>query len=339
MKTIRTFSLFLIVIVITGLFSCSNKEVKSKEEVASKIDTINAFPMLMQHLERENDYINTQAPSIILASDVYAQLGKNIQIIDVRDAEKYAMGHINGAVNLSSDKVLDHLLNDIVPSKLDKIILVCENGDASTYITSVLRLIGYRNVFALKYGMSAWHKDFAKDYWLAATEKDYLAKLDTTSVAMPQKGDYPNLPMCQSTCAEAMEKMAQDLLKKDMSTLKISIDELLANPENYFIISYLPDNLYKAGHIPGSIQYAPRKSLRRDSVLNTLPLDKTIVPYCYSGHQTAAIAAYLNLLGYSAINLEYGMMGFMNEQMKAKGWVSFSQSDIKNYPYEEGSSL
>lgn len=339
MKTIRTFSLFLIVLVVAGLLSCNNKEVKTKEKTASTIDTINAFPMLMRHLERENDYINTQAPSIILASDVYAALGKNIHIIDVRDAEKYKMGHIKGADNLSPDKVLDHLLHDIVPSKLDKIILVCENGDASTYITTVLRLIGYHNVFALKYGMSAWHKDFAKEYWLANIEKDYSAKLDTTSVAMPQKGEYPNLPMCQTTCAEAMEKMAQDLLKEDMSTLKISMEELLANPENYFIISYLPAELYKAGHIAGSIQYAPRESLRRDSVLSTLPLDKTIVPYCYSGHQTAAIAAYLNLLGYTAKNLEYGMMGFMNKEMKAKGWVSFSQSDIKNFPFVEGKSI
>jgi rhodanese-related sulfurtransferase len=336
MKTIRTFYLLLLATLMAGLFSCQNKEVKSKDEVAGTIDTINAFPLLIRHLERENDYINTKAPSLIPASDVYADLGKNFQIIDIRNPESYANGHIKGAVNLPMNKVLDHLLHDIVPSKLDKIIIVCENGDLSSYTTTVLRLVGYRNVFAMKFGMSAWHTDFAKRYWLTAIEKDYSAKLDTTSVAMPEKGNYPFLPSCESTCAEAMEQMASGLLSVDQASLKISIEELLENPEKYFIISYLPEDLYKAGHIAGSVQYEPRASLRRDSVLKTLPLDKTIVPYCYSGHQTAALTAYLNLIGYTAKNLEYGMMGFMNTEMKAQGLVSFSQSDIKNFPYVKG---
>ncbi|WP_286019136.1 hypothetical protein, partial [Candidatus Venteria ishoeyi] len=63
---------------------------------------------------------------------------------------------------------------------------------------------------------------------------------------------------------------------------------------------------------------------------------KTIVPYCYSGQHTTAITAYLNLIGYNAKNLEYGSMGFMNRQMKAKGWKSFSKKAIKNYPFEKG---
>ncbi|MEA3446474.1 MAG: rhodanese-like domain-containing protein [Bacteroidota bacterium] len=338
MKIKPVLLLAIVSIILSGLNSCNNQTSESSEKDTSIVETIDAFPLLMRHLERENDYINNQAPSVILASDVYAELGKNIHIIDIREKEEYAEGHIKGAVNLNQKDILDYLLNDIVPSNFDKIIIVCENGDASTYVSSVLSLIGYFNIFALKYGMCSWNKDFAKDYWLSAIKKDYSAKLVSKTDSMPEKGEYPKLPSCEMTCADAMEKMAKDLLDENPSQLKISIDELLAKPDDYFIISYLPEKKYKAGHIPGSVHYAPRASLRRDSALNTLPLDKTIVLYCYSGHHTAAVTAYLNLLGYTAKNLEYGSMGFMNKQMKEKGEKHFSSKKIMNYPFSVGSS-
>ncbi|MEA3445738.1 MAG: hypothetical protein U9R19_13545, partial [Bacteroidota bacterium] len=70
--------LFLIaLIILSGLYSCKDKPNESPDKDASAVETIDAFPLLMRHLERENDYINNQAPSVILASDVYAELGKN----------------------------------------------------------------------------------------------------------------------------------------------------------------------------------------------------------------------------------------------------------------------
>jgi rhodanese-related sulfurtransferase len=336
MNKIRTFNFFLLVVVLAGLFSCTGNQSQTNKELAETIDTINAFPLLMRHLERENDYINTQAPSVILASDVFAGLRKNNHIIDIRDQEVYAKGHIKGAVNISHSKVLDYLLNDIIPAKIDKIILVCENGDYSTYISSVLRLIGYKNVFALKFGMSSWHRDFAKDYWLAAIEQDFSSKLNTDSVGMPAPGEYPYMPRCETTCTEAMEEMASEMLAVAHENLKVSMEDLFAKPDKYFVICYMPKDVYDSGHFPGSICYAPRVSLRRDSVLNTLPLDKTIVPYCFSGHHTAALTAYLNLIGYTAKNLEYGSMGFMNKQLKANGVKYFKTSQVENYPYVIG---
>ena len=40
--------------------------------------------------------------------------------------------------------------------------------------------------------------------------------------------------------------------------------------------------------------------------LKTLPTDKTIVVYCYTGQNSASIAAYLRLMGYDAKSLKFG---------------------------------
>ena len=65
------------------------------------------------------------------------------------------------------------------------------------------------------------------------------------------------------------------------------------------------------GHIEGAIQYTPSVDLAVDEALKTLPTDKTVVVYCYTGQNSARIAAYLRLLGYDAKSLKFGANGMI----------------------------
>lgn len=73
------------------------------------------------------------------------------------------------------------------------------------------------------------------------------------------------------------------------------------------------------GHLPGAIQYTPKESMKLAACLKTLPTNKTIVVYCYSGQTSAALTAYLRLLGYDAKSLVYGTNSMIYNTMVSDG--------------------
>ena len=51
--------------------------------------------------------------------------------------------------------------HSIKPYRYDKIVMVCDKGQVSSYTTMLLRLMGYGNVYSMRWGMSAWNPDLA----------------------------------------------------------------------------------------------------------------------------------------------------------------------------------
>ena len=46
-----------------------------------------------------------------------------------------------------------------------------------------------------------------------------------------------------------------------------------------------------------------------EELLDTLPTDKPIVVYCWTGQTSAQVTPYLRILGYDAYSMLYGMNG------------------------------
>jgi len=67
-------------------------------------------------------------------------------IIDVREPEEYAKGHVKGSINLPPAELMSDSdkLNDI-PKDAD-IILYCISGSRSNMSMNILRAIGYTNL-------------------------------------------------------------------------------------------------------------------------------------------------------------------------------------------------
>ena len=128
----------------------------------------------LKDLETNGDYVNSQQfPSLIKASIVFEELGKNNLVIDLRPQELYSKGHINGAVNRKFSELPEYFETGIKPFEYDKIILVCEDGQISSYTTALLRMMGYGNVFAMRWGMGGWNKSYAKEGWLKGASGKY----------------------------------------------------------------------------------------------------------------------------------------------------------------------
>ena len=100
-----------------------------------------------------------------------------------------------------------------------------------------------------------------------------------------------------------------------LGDVKVSSDDVYSNLDNYYIVNYWSEADYSWGHIEGAIQYSPKTSLLLESDLTTLPTDKKIAVYCYTGHTSAHIAAYLRTLGYDAETIVFGVNGMSYNAM------------------------
>ncbi len=80
--------------------------------------------------------------------------GENIVLIDVRDKNEFAQGHIEGAINIPMSIVSDEIEN-AVPNKDQKIFVNCLSGGRSKASCSLIEAKGYTNVHDIG-GVSSW---------------------------------------------------------------------------------------------------------------------------------------------------------------------------------------
>ncbi len=324
-------SLLLVVTLLAFVNGCKEKSTEPEKIDESKV--------LIEYLEGAGgDYINsTSCPAIIGASEVYTYVQNNpakIYIIDIRDSATFVnKGHIAGARRVDIPKVLDHI-KTLNTSNYDKIVITCYAGQSAGYVTGLLRLMGYNNVFSLKYGMSSWHQIFAENYWLTNIGNSRAGQFTNQAAQKNQPGNLPTLNTGKKTGPEILEARVRELLAAGWDPAKISHSGVFSNLSGYYIVNYWPVDHYNQGHIPGAVQYTPRSDLKSSTYLKTLPTDKPVVVYCYTGQTSAQVVAFLRVLGYDAKSLIYGTNGMIYDQMP--GTKFNPQTDIMNYPYVTG---
>ncbi len=340
MRFIKIVSFFSIAFIL----ACSNANTdknntdsvqisEQKAEIVIPADS----KLLIDYLNESGDYVNSREfPSLIKASVVFEELDKKNLIVDIRKPEFFKKGHIKNAVNINFTDIPEYFQSKIKPFEYDKIIIVCSTGQKASYTTSLLRLMGYGNVYAMRWGMSAWNRDAAKEFWLKGMSSKYESKLETNDIAKPNNGSLPELNLALKSGEEVLNARIKEVFKAGLENTIIAADSVFKNPANYFIINFERKDKYDAGHIPGAVRYKPTGILGIVEEMSTIPADKNIVVYCGTGHNSGFVTAYLNLFGYKAQTLDYGNYSFMHDKMlKDKAtlsWVMFTESDVANYP-------
>lgn len=342
MKNYRNIlSIILLLSFVSFTTSCGNSGKKEDKSSQDKTQQVDEFNLLMNHIEQTGDFINSdRVPSMIEPSVVHENLDENIHVIDLRNEQDFKNGHIPGAENVKMSDLLNYFENVISPTSYSHIIMVCYSGQSAGYATSIMQLLGYNNVHDMKWGMSSWDEVTADAKWRKNVSNKFADKLETEPNPKNEAGDYPTLNTGKTTGVEIMRARAQELLDQGFKPVRVKSDEVFENSDKYYIVNYWPEDKYKKGHIPGAIQYDPKKSLGRKTALNTLPTDQTVVPYCYTGQHSAFVTAYLNMIGYDAKSLLYGANSFMNDLMQERGakkWHAFTDSKVKNYEMENSS--
>ena len=342
-KTIKSSALWgLLLFAAIAFDSCKQSgPPQSSSEGATSL-VITSFDgtagMLIDQLRNQGDYVNSrQFPSMIKAPTVYEELEGNIHIIDLRREDFFDKGHIKGAVNVRMPDILDHFENEILPFQYDKIILICYGGHIASYTTHLLRLLGYGNVYAMRYGMSAWNSDFAKDFWAARISNDFQDKLVSENSPKPPSSYQPVLQTSGTTGEEILQERIQQLLSEDRGPIFIDQESVFKDPDDYFIINFERKDKYESGHIPGAIRYKPQGTLGIPAEMSTIPTDQSVVVYCGTGHNSQFAVAYLRLFGYDAKSMNYGNNAFMHQKMmderETLSWHPYTAEDTHDFPY------
>ncbi len=302
---------------------------------------VNESEVLATYLESTDsplgkDFVNTDLPTLIPASDLNtANLLGTVYIVDIRSAADFAAGHIANAHNVAVADVFTHLEGVANLNTYEKIALVCYSGQTAGFVTSLLRLMGYNNAFSLKFGMSSWHPDFSSK-WTSNIGNAYSSQFTTDVTAKAAPGEMPVLSTGKTTGEEILVARVAQVLSDGFGEASITNATVFGNLSNYYIVNYWPESHYAApGHIPGAIQYTPKETIKLAADLKTLPTNKTIVVYCYSGQTSAFLTAYIRLLGYDAKSLLYGTNGMIYDNMVSNGTMNASiyVAPIEGYNY------
>jgi rhodanese-related sulfurtransferase len=341
MKNRNHLFLGFLLLLSFGISGCSGvKSENNQEAVKEAVEPIkvgNETALLFKDLEENGDYVNSQAyPSLIKASVVYEELGTNILVIDLRSPEQYKAGHIKGAVSKKFEELPDYFETGIKPFEYDKIIMVSDDGQISSYTTSLLRLMGYGNVYSMRWGMSAWNGKYASEGWLKGVSGKYEDKLEKEVNERAAPNGMPDLNTGKGTGVEISTSRFQKLFEEGTGKVLVTAEEVFSNPSDYYIINLDRRDKYEDGHIPGAVRYKPDATLGFIQEMASIPFDKTVVVYCGTGHNSGFATAFLRLFGYDARTLKYGNNGFMYDKMvrdrTALSWLPFTTQDVNDYP-------
>ncbi len=78
-------------------------------------------------------------------------------VIDVSEAEEYALGHVGGAKNIPVNDI-EAKLEGVVKNKALPVIFVCEKGARASRVEGMAKKLGYEKAQALTGGLKAWRE-------------------------------------------------------------------------------------------------------------------------------------------------------------------------------------
>ncbi len=276
-------------------------------------------------------YLNdsTDCPGVISAEALFNDGVENYTIIDLRSADDYKAGHIQGAVNAT----LGNLVSTVEGLNLAKdapIVVACYTGQVAGHAKIALEMLGYENTKSLLFGMASWSSTLTGK--MDGGVGDALTDAETTdnNPSLTKTYDPPTLTEpAETVVTDRVNKVLADGFKG------ISYADLVANGlENYFIVNYFGQADYLGtgeagvpGHIPGAFQFTPYKSITADAFLANLPTDKPIVVYCWTGQHSSQVVAALNMLGYEALSLKFGSNALFHSALTAHKWGAGATHD------------
>ncbi len=198
----------------------------------------------------------------------------DIYLIDVREENEYAEGHIPGAVNIPMRSLADNL--DQVSAD-QPVFLYCSSGHRAGVSLAALGMLGYTNVKSFPPGWKGW----------TAAEEEV-----STEATEPGSFDAPEVdPEMLAAVAEFLNNIPEGYLSVG------EVDKFTAAMDaGAFVIDVREENEYDAGHIPGAVNI-PMRTLADN--LDQIPTDQPVVTYCATGHRAAISMAALQTMGLS----------------------------------------
>jgi LPXTG-motif cell wall-anchored protein len=287
------------------------------------------------HIRSDVDAYTSGGLKTISAADLFDNLNdgdtsNDPVIISLRAKDVYDNAHIPGAIWMDVKTMFT--ADNLATLPTDKqIVVYCYSGQTSAQATSALNALGY-DAYSMLYGFCSWNSDAdagGKCFDETTMGADYATTTDPTAVvAMAYP---PATPLGETTQAAAEAYFSG-------GTKNISASDLFDNlndgdtSNDPFIISVRSADDYNKGHIPGAINLSPGTMFAEDGLVG-VPDDQPLVVYCYTGQSASQVTSLLNILGYDAKNLLWGMQGWtMDNDVRVKYYNP--DKVLNEFPYE-----
>lgn len=230
---------------------------------------------------------------VISSADLFVKMdaGEDMLLLDIRQPDAYAAGHLKGAVNVPYGSAIPEAL-EFIPDDVP-VYINCYTGQTSSQTTALLNVAG----------KFAYNIQSGYDNGIAATD-NYENYIETTENPLGTD-TYEVDATVKAALTDYYSNAGSDTFKNfnfDTDSLKELVD---AESDQYTILSIRQAADYDAGHIAGAINIPYGKGMQ-DS-FSQIPADKPVIVYCYTGQTASQTSAILRLLGYEAYNLSGGM--------------------------------
>lgn len=293
-------------------------------------------------------------------------------IVDTREAEDFAAGHIPGAINIPLQELPQALLDGTSGIPADREVVVASywgnDGNMASLLINTARIEDpvaqkaaldtkmtppYPKSTGLFQGMTSW--SFRRDLIPAGTRFDDAGEAGVTVekatqsdlVASVPHDAYPNFnnfPVAADSTIKKILVRAGNYLNSVPSQLDLQVypSALAANLEDGDvsndpqIISVRSGAHYALGHVPGSINI-PYQKVAVLANANLIDPTKPVVAYCYTGHTGSLSTMALGILGYPVKNLLYGINGWNTSPAIASGQLkNFDLLKAWDFPINDG---
>ncbi|HYE81529.1 MAG TPA: rhodanese-like domain-containing protein [Clostridia bacterium] len=221
--------------------------------------------------------------------------GEKMLILDIRSAADYGKGHIKGAVNAPWGTAISDNLKNLPADR--PIMIYCYTGQTAGQTVALIKMAG----FDAKSVNLGWNLGISK----VAGYEQYLETKENKLTPVKGVTVKPDIKAAIDAYCKGLDAVKPTIY----ANYKISEDEAkklldVKDPKVMFLSVRKAED-YAKGHIKGAVNIPFGKGMEQK--FNTLPKDKKIIVYCYTGQTAGQTVAGLRLLGYDAVSLNAGM--------------------------------
>ena len=374
MRYIKTkiMAALIIILVVGSLLSCTPSAPNAKTP-STKVGSISGSAAFEAIRQAADTYLSSgKALNTVWAEALYANLtdGKTANdpfIVSLRTPLLYRTGHICTAINIPIRALFMPTFIATLPTKDTPIVAYGATGNDDGQAVSLLNMLGY-NVTHLQWGFTSWYKCPVTAPGLFRPAMGGGVGMNypmSTQANVPSKTyDLPKVTVSGNTPEEVIiaagnkyfltevppppDYIGTDAFYKDMFIEPRTAFNWLSSPATTpFILDIRQPEYYAKGHLEGAVNIPIREVAKIDN-LKKLPPNQKILVVDNDGQAGGQVTSILNCLGYDAVELMWGMMGWTRDDnvvvhrfLEYEPGSDVKSHDIWDYPFcfvtDEGS--
>lgn len=267
-----------------SVYDLARLELAYAPPYASAKDPVNIAGMIaINQIQGKNPVVHWQ--------DVPHLLTEHALFLDARSPISYQLGHIDGAINIPLEQLRGRIQE--VPSDR-KVVLYCNQGKTGYFALSILRNLGYTNVWNLSGGYTLYKLTTLQQENVGIFQGQHLDKLENLQTVHQPEGNMLKLDASGLQCPGPIVRLAKTMAEAkpgDVVEIIVTDPGFMNDAEAWCQQTH--NQLLSLTNTEGIITAHIQKGIAAEgkTLLSDIPHDKTIV--VFSSELDRALAAFV----------------------------------------------